>query len=391
MPTLAFVLDFIPNGCRASDDFLLAHAAALRARGWSAVYVFSGAPTSASFSASLGDLGVPWLVAPSKPSVSQAIAIGCKLRNYQPDILQTQFMSKFHPNIPALKIASGARYWIASDHSSGAVRQKSLPGRILSRMRGFITGIYVDRVITVSDFVRRRDVYELSLPENKMRLVYNGIDVDRFSCDRTKVHPTPTVAFAGQLIPEKGLMTLLRAMKRLVNEGLSIVLRIAGTGPQETALREYCKDQRLNGMVEFLGQINWIPDLFSQADVVVVPSEWEEAFGYVVAEAMASGAYVIGSDAGGISEVIGEGGATGLIFRKGDPVDLANKIRYVLSCEEQHRSAIRKAARERVEQLFSIDRMAYGYIDIYDELVPTRGNGSKVSLKPRNTALSGPE
>lgn len=371
MPTLAHILDFVPIGGRASDDFLISHGEALRLRGWRVVYVFTGAPQS-SIAASLSKVGAVWLVAPSKPSVTQSLAIGRELRKYRPRILEAWFMSKFHPNLLALKVSSGARYLILADHSSGAVRRKKFVGRMLNRVRGAVAGLYTDRFITVSDYIRHRDVFDLRLPAHKMRLVYDGIDLARFSLSgrAANANGRPTLAFAGQLIPEKGVTTLLAAVEQLKKGGLSPLLRIAGSGPAELALREFCADRDLVDNVEFLGQIDWVPDLFKQADAVVVPSQWEEAFGYVVAEAMASGACVVAADVGGIGEVVGKSGEAGLLFRKGDSSDLAAKIRFILSLDEHGRAAIGSAARERIERLFSIERMVNGYLDVYEELVP---------------------
>ncbi len=142
---------------------------------------------------------------------------------------------------------------------------------------------------------------------------------------------------------------------------------IAGKGRQEQELRAFC---RANGLhqVEFLGQIDWIPQLFASANVVVVPSVWEEAFGFVVAEAMACGACVIGSDAGGISEIVGPSGCSGLIFKRGDGADLAMKLKEGLAnprrCADMGRSG-----RQRVLEMFTIDHMVDQYLAVYRELL----------------------
>src|SRR5262249_6102126 len=132
-------------------------------------------------------------------------------------------------------------------------------------------------------------------------------------------------------------------------------------------LKEFCAEKHLTNRVTFLGQIDWIARLFSSATIVVVPSEWEEAFGFVVAEAMACGACLLSSDAGAIPEVIGSGGEAGLLFHKGDPADLSEKL-YQLLTNPARRDRMRIAARARAVEHFSIERMVDGYVSLYEEL-----------------------
>ena len=123
----------------------------------------------------------------------------------------------------------------------------------------------------------------------------------------------------------------------------------------------------LPGKVEFLGQVEDVPALFRSADLAVFPSRWEEAFGLVVAEAMACGTPVVASDAGGIPEVIGRDSRVGLVFRNGDVEDLEREIRYLITDPEM-RARMGQAARERAEREFSIGRMVEEYASLYEEL-----------------------
>ena len=131
--------------------------------------------------------------------------------------------------------------------------------------------------------------------------------------------------------------------------------------------RRFCATRGLEDCVTFLGQIDWIPRLFGEADIVVVPSEWEEAFGFVAVEAMASGACVLGSDAGAIPEVIGRDGTSGRIFRRGDADDLARQLNMLLH-DPQLRASMGGAARQRVERMFTLERMVAAYMTVYEEL-----------------------
>lgn len=107
-----------------------------------------------------------------------------------------------------------------------------------------------------------------------------------------------TFGFLGRLVPEKGLEVLLRACRSLPGEGWR--LRIAGRAPADAAPLH----QAIAGLpVELMGFVD--PESFLRdIDVLVVPSLWREPFGLTVLEAYACGVPVIGSDIGGIAEIV---------------------------------------------------------------------------------------
>jgi 1,4-alpha-glucan branching enzyme len=221
-------------------------------------------------------------------------------------------------------------------------------------------------LVCVSDFVRRRDVEKVHFSADRALVIYNGVDLMTYA-------PVPaeqdghrlTIAFIGQLIPEKGVLTLLRAVQRLRDSIPAFQLLLAGRGPQEEELREFCRTAGLTDRVRFLGQIDWVPRLLSNADVVVIPSEWQEACSFAVIESLACGACVLASDAGGTPEIIGEGGVAGVIFRKGDADDLAEKLSALL-VDQARRTQMRIAARQRAVQCFSIERMVEEHAAVID-------------------------
>jgi phosphatidylinositol alpha-mannosyltransferase len=143
-------------------------------------------------------------------------------------------------------------------------------------------------------------------------------------------------------------------------------LKFAGAGPQEAELKSFCASTGLSDRVEFLGQVSAMAPLFSGATVVVVPSQYGEAFGIVTAEAMASGSCLLASDDGGTPEVLGPAGEAGLVFKSGDPVDLELKLRQLLS-DPDTRQRLRREARVRAER-FSLTSMVDAYVSVYDEI-----------------------
>lgn len=386
------LLDFTPNGRRSMERFLLALAARLADRGWRTVHVFSGEPADA-FRSELRELDSQYLVTRFPLRRGAVLGLATELRRYRPGVIQTHFLSKFDLGAQALKWLTGARSLVVTDHSSGRAAPRWGLKRLLARLRGALAGRVIDRVVAVSDFVRRRDVEEVFLPAGRVQTILNGVDVDRFApAGAEAVCGAPlTVAYAGQLIPEKGVALLLRAVHELAEEGgPPLRVRVAGAGPQAGELKAYCARHGLQN-VEFLGQIDWVPRLFATADVVVVPSVWEEAFGFTVAEAMACGACVLASDAGGIPEVVGPDGAAGRTFRAGDAADLKRKLAGLIA-DAALRRRLRHNARERAVEHFSIRRMVDEYVALYEELGGEghARSGSRGGESPATRGVSDP-
>jgi len=106
-----------------------------------------------------------------------------------------------------------------------------------------------------------------------------------------------------------------------------------------------------------------IKEFYRDMDICVVPSLWEEPFGMVAVEAMASGKPVIASRAGGLSDSVKDS-VTGFHFPPGDSNALAEKLNILLD-DSSLREKMGRAGRERVERLFDWDRI----VDIYCEKI----------------------
>lgn len=171
------------------------------------------------------------------------------------------------------------------------------------------------RIITVSDYIRRR-VITINPQDTKTTTVLNGIDLAIFtpsSYDNRKQHDDFVIVFSGRLIPEKGILQLIQAMK-LLKDYPDIKLIIIGSGslgrskqltPFQQQLQEEVKDMNNIHFTGYLAYYDMVCYLH-QADVAVLPSTWEEPFGLTVAEAQAAGLPIITTKQGGIPEVVSE-------------------------------------------------------------------------------------
>ena len=184
-----------------------------------------------------------------------------------------------------------------------------------------------------------------------------------------KTVPGTGVLVAGRLSPEKGIDVAIRAVGQ-IDDG---VLDIAGTGPEEAALRALA-DSVAPGKVRFHGLVDKaeVQRLMLAAAVVVVPSRWYENQPMVVLEALARGTPVVGSDLGGMPELI-EPGATGELVPANDPAALAAAVAPYLR-DPERAYAMRDRARATIVTEFApqrhLDRIGAMYAAAARSLLP---------------------
>ena len=201
----------------------------------------------------------------------------------------------------------------------------------------------VDCFISPSRFLQEK-VAEFGV-SNPVVNIPNFINVDHL---QPRYEPQPYYVFAGRLVEVKGIWTLIKAAARLPKGHLYV----AGGGELADELQAYVQAQGLTH-ITFLGHLatDELIDLFQGAAFTVTPSEWYENYPMSVLEALACGTPVIGTDIGGIPEIVRDG-VTGLLFPPGDVDALSAKIDYLL---DHPAESIRmgQAGRRQVEELNS--------------------------------------
>lgn len=139
------------------------------------------------------------------------------------------------------------------------------------------------------------------------------------------------ILFIGRLVPEKGVLTLLKVFKNICKKHPNEKLWIVGEGNQSEELLNYKKINNLENVI-FLGakSRNELQDIYANCKFSVVPSEYLEAYGNVVLESLAFGKTVIVSDLVGLKNEI-EQNDVGLLYHYQNPKELETKITELLS------------------------------------------------------------
>ncbi len=214
-------------------------------------------------------------------------------------------------------------------------------------------------LIATSEAVKR-EYAQAGCPDDRIEVIDNAID-SRFLENGVATSPIahrPVLMYAGRLTAEKGVMVALEAVDVLVNQqGRDLRLQIFGDGdPQYMAeLHAFVRSRGLAKVVVFnglVGQDRLICE-YDQADLVLVPSLWEEPFGLVAVEAMARGVVVIASDIGGLRGVLHDG-VDGRLVTPGDVHALAAAIAESLDRPDERRR-LALAAHQTVRERFTLD------------------------------------
>ena len=172
--------------------------------------------------------------------------------------------------------------------------------------------------------------------------------------------------FYGRLVAEKGVTTLLDTWKRLPAD---FKLKIIGGGIMSDQIVEEIKGNHLNN-IEYLGfkKGDELVSYIRNASFVLVPSEWYENNPLTIVEAYSAGKPVIGSDIGGIPELISEE-ETGYLFKMGDKEDFESKIRLAAGMNDEQYRKMSKAAYNFATEIFSEKKHLVDLLKIYNGLI----------------------
>lgn len=214
----------------------------------------------------------------------------------------------------------------------------------------------------------------LGVRASRIRRVPYAIDNERFGAAReAKDEPSrPVVLFAAKMVNRKDPLSFLEAARLLQERGINVTLRMAGSGPMESQLRERAKSLGLRN-IEFTGFVNQgaMPALLAAADIFVATSDWEP-WGLVVNEAMAAGLAIVASDDMGCAVDLVHEGINGFRVRSGDAWAVAERISE-LAIDPSRLRAFQRESR-RVVDSFSLNRAASLFGEAVRDIFPVATN-----------------
>ncbi len=229
-----------------------------------------------------------------------------------------------------------------------------------------------DGVTAVSEFLKAETVRDFGIPPHRIQVIPNFIDPDVYHPDKEPCHRS-SLAPGGEKIVMH--ISNFRPVKRVVDvvevfaairEHVSARLVFVGDGPDRSRAGARAQELGVADEVMFLGKHASVDELLSCADLFLLPSE-SESFGLAALEALASGAPVVASNAGGIPEVV-EDGVSGRMFDVGDVAGMAAAGREILEKDEL-RARMGEAGRRMALEQFSSSLIVPVYEQLYEDVI----------------------
>lgn len=322
---------------------------------------------------------------------SAVLALRRVLREFRPDVVHVRmFLTQLSPLIlPALREVPALLHAV-NYQTICPLNTKLLPDGARCEVRAG-RACYRNHCVSLAGLARTavqlglwrrwRDVFDLIVANSEWlgrRLRGDGVPVGAVIPNGTPLRPQrppladpPGVAFAGRLVPKKGVDTLVRAMAAVVEQLPAARLLIAGDGPERQAIERLVAKLDLGARVRLTGQLTppELEDRLGAAWVQAVPSSYEEPFPNVAVEAMMRGTAVVATAVGGSTEIVREG-QTGYLVPPADPAALAEALLRVLR-DREAAEALGAAGRALALTEFPEARMVERFLALYGGL--TRG------------------
>jgi len=246
----------------------------------------------------------------------------------------------------------------AADH--GTSREGGLRYRLTRALETYAFR-HVHAITTICEGLRR-DIVARGIPEEKVTVVPNAVDIEKFSISSARdsalakslgVNDMRVLGFIGSFYSYEGLPLLLRALPSILKQCPDVRVLLVGGGPDEGRLRKLVEELDISDKVIFTGRIphEEVPRYYDLVDIFVYPRYPMRLTDLVTPlkplEAMARGRLVVASDVGGHSELV-QNNKTGVLFRAGDVGSLTEKIVSLLA-DPSRWAAIQASARRYVE------------------------------------------
>ncbi len=220
---------------------------------------------------------------------------------------------------------------------------------------------FTPQLSAITDFTRRYLIETYNIPAEKVALIYQGTDTERFRHsdsawkEAQNRYPlprdaAPILGSIGSFEHRKGHPVLFEALEELVNSSLpNAHLMMVGDGPDETMLKERVKTLGLERNVSFFPFTDEPNYVFERLDMTVLPSLYKEGLPNVLLESMSMGVPVVSSNIGGVSEIVIDG-ETGYMVEPGDKSALADAIKKVWANQNNYQEMRVKARKLIVNQ-----------------------------------------
>ena len=302
-------------------------------------------------------------------AIQGAAGLARLLERIQPDVLVTYL---FYSNLLGRTVGRLRRVPVIISGQEGMDEWRKGYHNALDRW----TARWTRTIVTNSNAVKERYIRHTGLSEEKIEVIYNGLDIERF--DRIAkdtqddlslrdefgiAEEVPVIGHVANFTQEKDHPNLLRALSILRDKGVPFCALLSGSGTLLEATRALRDELGLGECVHFLGYRHNIERLYGQFEVVTL-SSYEEGMPISLLEAMAALRAIVATRAGGIPEVVVDG-ETGLLVPIRDPESLSVAYATLLA-DLDLRQRMGACGRARLEERFSFDAQVHAHEALYE-------------------------
>jgi glycosyltransferase involved in cell wall biosynthesis len=364
-----------PSRIGGTETFARELSAQLHERGWQSVLCFLKEPTDEVRQfLKLPNVKIEVLENSTDLNWSATRTLSALLSRHRPEILHLHFTGflGIYPWLAKLKSVGKVFF---TDHSSRPARYRPARAPSLKRLAARAINWPVTKVVCVSQYGHKCLTTLDLLPRSRHQLIYNAVDLTRVTqlpnaaSDFKKRYGIPEdrilIVQVSWMIREKGIPELLHTAKVLLATNPNVHFVLVGEGADR---EQFTKEAEALGIADHITFTGLIQDpfgegVFESADIVCQLSEWEELFGWMIAEAMAYGKPIVATNVGGIPELVHDG-VTGFLVPRGDAASAAAKLA-ALAADPQLRRKLGDAGRKLVEENFNLQRNVSQLVELY--------------------------
>ena len=236
---------------------------------------------------------------------------------------------------------------------------------------------HADHFLCYTDLAKKCLMTE-GVSSEKITVMKLGVDLKKFQIPKFKLQTnskfqkakTLHILFVGRLVEEKGVMDLYEAFKRVTCNVKRVTFKIVGEGPLKHNLLKKIKTDHLEHLVSIEKKsYKEMPKVYENADLFILPSKrtktWEEQYGMVLVEAMASGLPIVAYDTGAIREIMD---SAGVYIHEGDIGGLAFAIRHLMA-DRAFAAKLGTMGRRRAESEFDSRKSAKKIEQLYESII----------------------
>ena len=372
--TLLYLIGIVPDKMGCVELFARELARGVDRRGGKGVLCFEGAPSPKVRAAlDLPNVTLAAIAHQTETGLTQAAQLFRLVAKHRPAIVIYAFNGLLKP-YPWIARALSAERVFFNDHSSRSDADIGRRRPLFKRAIGRALTAPIDGVICVSRFVQACVRESGFVSDEKALVAYNGVDLAasadapaqaRAFRERHGIAPDrKLVVQVSWMTRDKGVDKLLRAAVHVLAEAPDTLFVLVGDGAERAELEALARSLGIADHVLFTGRVEAPTQegVFAAADVCCQMSQWQEAFGASIAEAMSFARPLVATRVGGIPELVHDG-ETGFLVDPDDVPAMAGRILALLR-DEALRARLGREGRKVAEEAFDLSRTVARYLEI---------------------------